>query len=249
MLPKTGVPRVLRTDNATPRVETMLGVTKEQLDATPSISALVKRGAGSISEAVEALRSDDSPDARAFLAKWELVPASKRSQIRLEAYILAAGLTTRRFIEVLTGALLEHSTSVAKMVVAAAQPRVLESVVKAATDEQPIFAKDPMSGERIVIGRTNGDVKAQELFLKGTGFLPTPKGSSTTINLQQTNQTANFDPPQQEAALPPPAMDAFLLELQDINRPKALPSKSVMDTEHVPVIGSVPEAEYLDAEV
>lgn len=224
-------------------------MTEAQLDSAPSITALVKRGAGSIADAVDVLRGDDSPEARAFLAKWDMVPASYRKNIRLEAYILAAGMTTRRFIEVLTGALLEHSTSVAKMVVAAAQPRVLESVVKAATDEQPIFGKDAQTGERIVIGRTNGDVKAQELFLKGTGFLPTPKGSSTTINLQQTNQTANFEQPEKEAALPPPAMDAFLLELQDINQPKALPSKSVMDTEHVPVIGSVPEAEYLDAEV
>lgn len=130
------------------------------------------------------------------------------------------------------------------MMVAVAQPKVIQATIKAATDQVPIIAD--IDGVRIVVGHTNGDTKAMEIFHKATGFLPTPKGSSTTINLNQNNLNANMgdggasDDDETELQ----SMDEFLLELQDVVRPQ-LSAPSIA----VPMLMETPEIDYIDAEV
>lgn len=133
------------------------------------------------------------------------------------------------------------------MMVAVAQPKVIQATIKAATDQVPITAYDHEHECMKVVGYTNGDTKAMEIFHKATGFLPTPKGSNTTINLNQLNQTANMGGGDDDDDSPGDlqSMDEYLIELQDVIRPpKSLPSP----VENV-IPSIVPEVEYLDIEV
>ena len=74
-----------------------------------------------------------------------------------------------------------------------------------------------------VVGYTNGDTKAMEIFHKATGFLPMPRGSNTTINLNQLNATQNNgggDDDDSPGDLQ--SMDEFLMGMQDVLRPAQL---------------------------
>lgn len=221
-----------------------LGVDPEVRSEIPDLTAKVKAGAGSIAKAVEALSQDDSPDARAFIEVYGSVSRSDRDRLTIEDFVAASGLSARRFIEVLTGALMQQCQDVTRMMVAVATPKVLAATIKAATDQVPITAFSVLLGANQVVGYTNGDTKAMEMWHKGTGFLPTPKGATTNINLQQLNQTASGGSDDDDG-LELESMDDFLMGMQDIVRPHALPA---------PVIDCVmpinaPELEYVDADI
>jgi hypothetical protein len=214
-----------------------LGLKKGDMDGVPSVTARIVRGAGSVDLAIEALAGDESEDAQAFTEKWQSLSESDRARVSLEEVFTAAGLTARRFVEVVTGALMQQSGDVTRMMVAVAQPKVTQATIKAATESLPIM---DATGE--VRGWTNGDVKAMEMFHKATGFLPTPKGAQTTINLQQLNQTAQVGAgDDDESADAPQSMDDYLMELQDVIRPKELPAPK---PEPMPV--NAPQVDYLE---
>ena len=214
-----------------------LGLTEKDVIGIPEITPRVKEAMGSVKEAILLLRGDDAPDSRAFIEKWDSLSARDQSFCRLEHVITAAKLTTRRFMELLAGASFEHSATVSKIFVSRSQLQVLRSTVKAATDEVPIMAD--IGGARVQVGTTNGDVKAMEIFHKITGAMPTPKGG-TFINNQQINAALPSEP-----KTPLQAMDSFLLELDDVRRPKQL---SVLAEPVIPVEipDNAPEIEYLD---
>jgi len=216
------------------------------MGGVPDVTANIVRACGSVQNAVQALRSDDSEEAQGFIEKYDSIAGSDRSRLGLEEIFTSCGITARRFIEVLTGALMQQCQDVTKMMVAVAQPKVIQATIKAAIDQVPIVAD--VDGERIVVGHTNGDTKAMEIFHKATGFLPTPKGSNTTINLNQLNQTANMggggdDDGKGDIELED--MDDYLLEIQDVVRPQ-LPASTAPSCE-IPAI--MPEIEELEIEV
>ena len=159
-----------------------MGLTDAQMEGVPSITPRIREALGSIKEAIQLIAGDDAPDSIRFMAKWNTLPPSDQKRCPLEEVITAAGLTPRRFMELLGGITFEYSATATKMFVARNQLKVMKSTVKAATDELPITAYDAESGEVKVVGHTNGDVKAMEIFHKITGALPTPKGSNFIIN-------------------------------------------------------------------
>lgn len=235
------LPRVLsgghyesREDEARRR----LGITREMMDGVPSITSRIKRAFGTVEAAIETLRGDDSADAQRFMARYRSISESDRERLELEEIVVAAGLTVRRFVEVAAGAVMQESGDVTRIMVAMSQPAVTQATIDAATRTVPIVDRE---GE--VVGYTYGDVKAQELFHKATGFLPMPKGATTTINLNQLNAPASSSMPE-EKCLPPQSMDAYLLELQDVIRPnKELPAMASV----VPI--GADDAEYVDVEM
>jgi hypothetical protein len=209
----------------------------------PDLTKKVIAGAGSIAKAVEALSQDDSDDARAFIAAWNSVSKSDRQRLVLEDFVAVSGLSARRFIEVLTGALMQQCQDVTKMMVAVATPKVMAATIKAATDQVPITAWSVLLGANVVVGHTNGDTKAMEMWHKGTGFLPTPKGATTTISLQQLNQTATADDDSDDFELE--NMDDYLLELQGVVNPQlAAPISSISE-----IPATMPYIEELEIEV
>ena len=231
-------------DSRTVAARKRLGLKPGATDGFPDLTARIKAGVGSIAKAIEVLSEDDSDDSRAFMERYRSVPKSDRSRLKLEDFVAAADITPRRFVELVTGALLQQCQDVTKMMVAVAQPKVIQATIKAATDQVPIIAD--VDGERIVVGHTNGDTKAMEIFHKATGFLPTPKGSNTTINLNQLNQTANLsDGEGAEESSELQSMDEFLMEMQDVVAPKQLPAPAV----EIPTLIQTPELDYIDADV
>ena len=215
-----------------------LGLEKGAMDGVPSVTARIVRGAGSVDLAIEALRGDDSEDAQSFIAKYDSISASDRTRLKLEEIFTAADLTARRFVEVVTGALMQQSGDITKMMVAVAQPEVTQATIHAATREVPV-----LDLEGNLLGYRPGDVKAQEIFHKATGFLPPPKGVEITYNFDQRKQTAilNGDDEEKEEL---PSMDEYLMQLQDVLRPAAqLPAPQAT----IPI--NAPEIEYLDAQV
>ena len=210
------------------------------MDGVPKVTPTLIEGAGSLQAILDALRSDDSEDAIAFMEKYESVSESDLERVSVEEIFTAAGLTARRFVEVVTGSLMQRSGDITRMMVAVAQPRVTSATIMAATEKSPI-----LDGDGEIVGYTHGDIKAQEMFHKATGFLPTPKGAQTTINLSQTNQTAQLAAgSKDDGCEPPQSADDFLMELQGVIRPKALPAppESKMPA-------NAPVVEYLDVEV
>lgn len=207
-----------------------LGLVEAQVTGVPKITDKIVAGWGSIEEAVSVLEGDDDPDSIRFMSKWNLLTDREKQRAHLEDVMTAAGLTGRRFIELLAGATQDHDEFVAKMFKSRKKIKVLESTFKAATDEVPILDRD---GEPI--GTSNGDVKAMELFFKLTGDI---KPANMMIN--SGNQTANITaPPERE---PLPSMDKWLLEIDDVRKPKQLAAPVIP----VEVPEGAPEIEYLD---
>jgi len=229
--------------NAKQAAKKRLGIKPGDMDGVPSVTEKIKAGVGSIDRAIQALREDDSEDALAFIQKYDSVSKSDKKFVTLEEIVTASGLTTRRFVEIVTGAIMEQCGDVTKMMVTVAQPEVVKATIKAATDSVPIVAT--VGNRQRVVGYTNGDTKAMELFHKATGFLPMPKGAVTNINLNQQNNTAQLSSKDDEDDGPEDlqTMDSFLMDMQDVLRPE-LPAPR---EEAVPVI--VPNIEYIDADV
>jgi len=208
------------------------------MDGVPQVTDRIIAGAGSTEAAIAALRGDEHPDSQAFIEKYDSVSVSDRSRLTLEQIFTAAGLSARRFVEIVTGALMQQSADVTQMMVSIAQPKVIAATVKAAIEERPIFDK-----EGDVVGYTLGDVKAQEIFHKATGFLPMPKGSTTIINNNQQNNGTSKEDESDEDAVPLQSMDDYLMELQDVLRPQAqLPAPN-------PIPVSLPQVEYVEVEI
>jgi hypothetical protein len=209
-----------------------LGVVEADIANVPRIVPRIKEVVGTVPEAVSIIEGDDNPDSLKFMAKWNSLTARERREVRLEHIITAAGLTTRRFMELLAGATYDHGEMMANFYKSQHKLKVLKSTVKAATDEVPILDKD---GE--AIGVTNGSVKAQELFFKLTGDIK-PSGG---VVVNSNNQTANITQPPAERQ-PLQSMDSWLLEIDDVRKPKQLQAPVIP----VEMPDHVPDIEYLD---
>lgn len=184
-----------------------LGLTPEKMADVPTVTARLIEGTGSPSAVINVLKGDDSEDARAFMKVYLSIPEEERFRLSLEEIFTAAGLTAREFVEVVCGAMHQQAQDVSRMMVAVAMPTVSKALIKAATEEQPIFDR---KGNKV--GMAPPDLKAIEIFGKMSGMLPTPKGSQTIINMQQLNQAME----EESSVLEP--MDDFLMELQSVTR-------------------------------
>jgi hypothetical protein len=147
------------------------------------IEGSLKESGLSLERVIAILESDSSDDAQTFLAKWNDISVSDRKYLKIDEICVAAGLTTRRLWEVISGARFSQAQDVIKLMVAEAQPDVVRATIRAATHEFPIFDRHGN-----LVGHQSPDVKAMELLYRATGFVPTPKGSTTTINLNPGSQ-------------------------------------------------------------
>ena len=131
-----------------------------------------------IAEVLAALRAYDDSDARDFIELYDSISKTDLKYLKLEEIAVAAGITSLRLAEISTSAMIVHGQMEAKLCLASAMGKVVRSVVKAATDQVPITAD--IGDRRVVVGHTNGDTKAMELFGKMTKLVPVPKG--VTVN-------------------------------------------------------------------
>lgn len=209
-----------------------LGLTERDIENVASITRQVREATGSVQDAVDIIATDDNEDSIRFTAKWNSISAKDRKDLHLEDVIIAAGMTTRRFKELLAGASSDDHLFRALV----GKTKVLKSVMKAATDELPIMAT--LGNAQVEVGRTNGDMKAAELFYKITGDIKTSGG----INVNSNNQTATINAPVDRVPLQ--SMDSWLLEIDEIRKPKQL-NAPVTPIIPVEIPDGAPEIEYM----
>ena len=183
----------------------------------PIITPMLKGVEGGIPHVLEALRAHDDDDAQAFIDAYDHLTATDRRCLSLEVVCFSAGIGSLRLAEVAQTALFLYGTMKTKMLLSSAMPKVMKATIKAATDEVPITA-DTMEG-RIVVGHSNGDIKAMEMFHKMSGLMPLPKGAQ--IAIQNNFGDKEDDKPSGQGWRAP---EDRLREFHDMTEPKRLPS-------------------------
>ena len=113
-----------------------LGVTKKEVNAVPQISHILRELPGKLDQAIEFLRGSGEEDARRWLSVYDQLPPSVRSILPFEAFCVAAGISTKRMLEVITGACFEQSTATALLISKAAHPGLIKKSVEFARKEQ-----------------------------------------------------------------------------------------------------------------
>lgn len=189
----------------------------------PVITPMLKEHG--IPTVINALRMHDDDDARSFLEIWDGCTQTDRGLLRVEDLAFASGIGSLRLAEITQTALYLYASMRTKMLIASAMPKVTKSIIKAATDEVPITASIIRADGEVVtkvVGHTNGDVKAMELFGRISGIAPVPKGATIAIQ----NVIGDRDPDEKSGTSQPSwkTAEERLREFQDATEPKRLPS-------------------------
>lgn len=191
-----------------------------EADQEPIVTPLFKACEGGIEHVLDAIRAHDDDDARAFVEEYERCSATDRKYIPLEYVAFTSGIGSLRLAEIAQTAIFLYDGMKTKLLIASHMPKVTRSIIKAATDEVPILAW--VGSKAKVVGHTNGDVKAMEMFGKMAGFVPVPKGAQIQIN--------NLGQGEDKDAAATPARpvwresEARLREIHELTEPKRLPS-------------------------
>ncbi|MHB1952109.1 MAG: hypothetical protein ACYCOU_00050 [Sulfobacillus sp.] len=187
----------------------------------PVVTPMLRGVEGGIKRVLEALRAYDDADAQAFLEVYDACTATDRRLLRLEDVAFASGIGSLRLAEVAQTALFLYADTQTKLLISSAMHKVTKSIIKAATDEVPIVV-DTVEGRKQV-GKTNGDIKAMELFGKISGQVPLPKN---TVNNYTQN---NFGEREERKQLSEPSHvwkypEDRLKEIASVVNPRQLPS-------------------------
>jgi hypothetical protein len=133
------------------------------------------------------LRASDSEDAKKVLLSYYSIPKFLRKELPIEAFCLHAGVPALRILEIVTSVCVRIGATASTVIAALAHPRVVESTIQSA-----------------MLPGAEGHADRQDLH-KATGFLPTPKGNKTQININQSaNASAESNVAQQFVSAPPP---------------------------------------------
>lgn len=138
-----------------------LGVDMSTLDSTPKITHILSAMPGGIKQALVFLRGSADEDARKILEHHDKLSARDRKLVEFEAYILAANLTPRRALEIITGACFEQSGMSSALIAAASHPLVTGATVASACHPD---------------GHAD-----RKLLHQHAGFIPVPKNNVTNI--------------------------------------------------------------------
>lgn len=148
------------------------------------------------------LASDDHPDAKKVLLAYHSLPHYCRHLLSIEAFCVAAKVSPLSILGILVGTIVRKGASGRTIIAMVNQPRVVQkSVEMALTDE---------------------GIADRELLAKATGFLPSPKGAQTIINVDnKSSATAQAA----SVAAPPPEQTVRTL-VDMFNEARGLPPAS-----------------------
>jgi len=191
-----------------------------------------------IAFAIECLRTSDAPDARKFLAIYDdiTLPRYVRDELPLEAFIVASGVQPERFFGIVMETAFRNSVQLGQVIASIHHPQIVEM------SSQLAAAVPEATEDRL-------------WHFKNMGFLPTPKGQQTSINV-------NVAASAQAASVAAPALtspEERVLRLSDrfndrraieANEAPALPAarETLADTIMSQHGTLEPEAEYVDAD-
>lgn len=186
------------------------------LDSQPQIVPLLRQNGVRPERLVEVLRCDSEPESLKFVKLWDKLTLEMRKLAGLEAIAMGSGITPRRLWELFCGARLMQSREAVGFMIADAQPEIVRVTIKRAKQ---------MKG-----------VADREHFYKASGFLPTPKGSVTTVNVGQPQSQLEEKGLGEGGQGELESADEFMLSAAKVMQPKSLP----------PVPDPEPEAEPED---
>ena len=212
------------------RLQRKLGVTAEQLADSPQITPLLRRNGIRPRRVIEALRCDTEPESLAFVQFWDGLTAQQQKDITLEIAAFAAETTPRRLWELYQGAtLIQAKESVAVMLAESLAP-IMRKTIKQARYGRRVMDKQ---GNVLMVD----DDSAQQIIYKAARILPTPKGSTTVINMPRGLGSGDEDDdgPQKSGDLE--SADDFLMKAAKAMHGKGLPPGPALD-----------EAEIIDAD-
>lgn len=187
-------------------------------ESEPTVTPMLTSNEGGLPQVIEALRMHADPDARTFISFYDALTKTDRAHLAIEEIAFAAGVGSLRLAEVAQTAMFLYGQMKTKFLLSSAMHKVMRSTIKAATDEVPIVA-DTLAG-RVVVGKTNGDIRAMEMFHKMSGMMPLPKGAQ--IAIQNNFGQKDEDKPTQSSQWKDP--EQRLREFQAMTEPKRLPS-------------------------
>lgn len=149
------------------------------------------------------LETSAEPDARAILEKYYSIEArAHRRSVPIEGYCLAAGVSPIRALEIITATCVRLGAQASTIIAAVNHPRVVQKTVEMAlTDE---------------------GTEDRATLHKATGFLPSPKGAQTSIQIVQNAQHQS-NVSQEIRAAPPPEQTIRTL-VNRFNEAKTLPA-------------------------
>lgn len=157
-----------------------LGITHDAVLRQRSIRHELRRMMAATADMINAptdpyyyLSISDDPDARRILDVYYTISEWQRRSISIEAYCLAAGVSTTRCLAVVAAAMVQSGADAQRVVAAVAMPAVVTEVIKRALD-----------------GDRDDCTENATLLAKATGFLPSPRGNHTSI---QVNANAKAD--------------------------------------------------------
>jgi hypothetical protein len=116
------------------------------------------------------LKLSDLPDAQAVANLYLSLEPEVARKLPIEAYCYAAKISPGRVFEMLTAVLVRQGANAMTLITAVWTPRLVEKSVE--------------------MGLRDDGVKDREMMYKATGFLPTPKGSQTIVNVSQNATVA-----------------------------------------------------------
>lgn len=213
------------------RVPQILTDIVKESEATP---APYGPGADLTSSWTHYLQASESPDARAILDVYLSLPRSLAVRLPVEAYCYATGVSPLRILEVLVATIIRLGAQASSLIAAVNHPRVVQKTVEVAlTDE----------------GHSD-----RETLHKATGFLPTPKGSHTVVQITQNAQASASAQAASVAAPPPEETIRRLADRFHGSRLAGAPVPAITEhsTESLPIPAMIPsdaveaEAEYGD---
>ncbi len=165
------------------------GISPNAVMAMPKISPFIQRIPGGWEFVLDCLRASSDPVARQFLKYYDdpTLPLYVRAHLPVEAFCLLASITPEALLTSIVVSAQINGTQMSRLVAAIHFPKVVQASIDEAIKPEGIADR--------------------ELQMKHAGFLPAPKGSQVSVNV---NSSASI----QQATLAPSPEDS-IRRLQD----------------------------------
>jgi hypothetical protein len=183
-------------------------VDEEQLAQQPQIAPLLRMNGIRPERLVEVLRCDSNPESMTFVHAYDALTPAARHLAGLEAVAVSVGLLPRRLWELFAGAALVQSKESVAVMIAMSLPEVMAVTIQGAK-------------------KAKGLADREHLF-KSARILPTPKGSTTVINMGGQKELDEAEEDDAKGDLEP--ADGFVMSAaRCMNPQKALPVAHALD--------------------
>lgn len=152
------------------RIHRELGLTREKIRAQVKVSHNFQFIDGGQEMVIEYLRASDEKDVQAFLDVYDNVSSDERYFLTFEEFCAAADVSSAKLWGKLMEITVTQSEQTSSILAAMSHPKVLKATIDMAM--------------------TSAGHREKKMLHTASGFLPRPKGSQTSITVNQANVTA-----------------------------------------------------------